>query len=44
MDKPQCPICGQEIDDKDYDCLDNGSPAHHKCAEDERKINKQKEC
>ena len=43
MDKPQCPICGKVIDDEDYDCLDNGSPAHFKCAEEERKNEKLKE-
>ena len=35
MDKPQCPICGKEIDDEEYACLDNGSPAHYECAEKE---------
>ena len=43
MDKPQCPICGKEIDDEEYACLDNGSPAHFKCAEEERKNEKYKE-
>ena len=43
VDKPQCPICGKEIDDEDYACLDNGSPAHFKCAEEERKNEKYKE-
>ena len=35
MDKPQCPICGKEIDDEEYACLDNGSPAHYESAEKE---------
>lgn len=43
MDKPQCPICGKEIDDEEYACLENGSPAHFKCAEEERKNEKYKE-
>ena len=37
MDKPQCPICGKEIDDEEYACLENGTPAHFKCAEEKRK-------
>lgn len=43
MDKPQCPICGKEIDDEEYACLENGSPAHFKCAEEEIKNEKYKE-
>ena len=33
----------KEIDDEDYACLDNGSPAHFKCAEEETKNEKYKE-
>ena len=43
MDKPQCPIYGKEIDDEDYACLDNGSPAHYKCAEKESNYKNTKE-
>ena len=35
-DKIQCPICGRLVDVNEEDFLDNGSPACHECAENER--------
>lgn len=37
-----CPICGQVLDDSDFQSLDNGNPACLSCVEKEReKIEKQ---
>ena len=35
MSKNTCPICGKPLDDGEAGFLDNGSPAHLKCIEEE---------
>ena len=43
MSQNTCPICGKPLDDANAKILDNGSPAHPQCAEDEQKHHEEKE-